>query len=164
AWRHIRFMLFFFFLWLYFVPGMTGLIIGFILLLLLLRGPVLFLGHSWDLHLMVFASGLSILSYQVFTLGVFAHTYAIRQKLQKYDKLTLFFQRRFSLERGITLGIAVFIAGFIINLFIFLEWFFSSFGQLYRIRESIFAMTLLIIGLQTIFSSFFISFLFLEKE
>ena len=48
-------------------------------------------------------------------------------------------------------------SGFLINLSIFIEWFSKHFGQLYRIRESILAMTLLVIGLQTIFSSVFIS-------
>ncbi len=164
AWRHIRFMLLYCPVWLYFVPGMLGFILGMGLLLLLLRGPFLFLGHYWDLHLMVFASIFCIFSYQILNLGVYAHTFAIRQGFLKYDKLTLFFQRNFNLERGIILGGSVFMLGFMIMLFIFLEWLSKHFGAMYRIRESIFAMTLFVIGLQTIFSSFFISLLFLEKK
>ena len=70
----------------------------------------------------------------------------------------------FYLEKGLLLGIIFFMSGFLINLSIFIEWFSKHFGQLYRIRESILAMTLLVIGLQTIFSSFFISLLFLKKK
>lgn len=164
AWRHVRFMLLYCPLWLYFIPGALGFTVGILLLLLLLRGPFLFLGHQWDLHLMVFASVFCILSYQILNVGVYAHTFAIRQGFLKYDQTTLFFKRHFNLERGIILGGAIFLAGFTILVFIFIEWFSKHFGALYRIRESILAMTLLVIGLQTIFSSFFVSFLFLERR
>lgn len=164
AWRHIRFMLLYCPVWLYFMPGMLGFILGLVILLLLLRGPFLFLGHYWDLHMMIFASVTCILSYQVLNLGIYAHTYAIRQRLLKYDVFTLFFQRHFSLEKGLALGVLLFILGLLINLLIFIEWFTKHFGPLYRIRESILAMTLLVIGLQTIFSSFFIGLLSLKRR
>lgn len=164
AWRHIRFMLLYCPVWLYFIPGIAGLFSGISILLLLLKGPVLFIGHYWDIHIIVFASVISILSYQVLNLGIYAHTYAIKEKLLRYDTFTLFFQRHFSLEKGLTLGTLLFLLGLGINISVFLEWFSKHFGPLYRIRESILAMTLLVIGLQTIFSSFFISLLFLKRK
>ncbi|MDD5194965.1 MAG: glycosyltransferase family 2 protein [Candidatus Omnitrophica bacterium] len=164
AWRHIRFMLLYCPVWLYFVPGISGLFVGISVLFLLYKGPFLFLGHLWDAHLMVFASILSIFSYQILHLGVYAHTYAIRQGFLKYDALTLFFQRHFNLERGIFLGGIIMLLGTGISLFIFIEWLSKNFGSLSRIREAILAMTLLVIGLQTIFSSFFISLLFIERK
>jgi glycosyltransferase involved in cell wall biosynthesis len=164
AWRHIRFMLLYCPLWLYLIPGAVGFVSGMFILLLLFKGPFLFLGHSWDLHLMIFAGVLSILSYQILNVGLYAHTFAIRQGFIKYDPLTLFFKGRFNLERGILAGGLVFLLGLVILTLIFIEWFSKHFGALYRIRESILAMTLLMIGLQTIFSSFFISFLYLEKR
>jgi glycosyltransferase involved in cell wall biosynthesis len=164
AWRHIRFMLLYCPVWLYFIPGVVGFILSILILLVLLKGPFLFLGRYWDIHLMVFASAMSILSYQILHLGVYAHTFAIRQGFLKYDFVTLFFKRHFNLEKGIFLGAGIFLIGFIIMLLIFLEWFSEGFGSLYRIRESILAMTMLVVGLQTIFSSFFISLLFLERK
>ena len=164
AWRHTRFMLLYCPLWLYFIPGMIGFSLGLIILLFSSRGPFYFLGRYWDLHVMVLAAVLSILSYQILHLGVFAHTYAIQQGYIKYDRITLFSQRHFNLEKGISLGSVLFLTGLVINIFIFIEWFSKNFGALYRIRESILAMTLLVIGLQTIFSSFFISLLFIEKK
>jgi len=164
AWRHIRFMLLYSPAWLYFIPGLTGFILGMSVLLLLLKGPVLFLGHSWDMHMMVLASVISILSYQVLHLGIYAHTFAVEQGFLKKDNFILFFQRHFNLEKGLIAGIILFSIGFVINLLIFMEWFSQRFGTLYRIRESILAMTLLVIGLQTVFSSFFISLLSLRKR
>lgn len=164
AWRHIRFMLLYCPVWLYFIPGAIGFLLGISILFLLLKGPFLFLGHYWDIHLMIFASILSVFSYQILNLGVYAHTYAIRQGFLRYDSVTLFFKRHFNLEKGIMLGGIIALTGLGIFLFIFVEWLAKSFGALYRIRESIMAMTLMVIGLQTIFSSFFISLLFLERK
>jgi hypothetical protein len=164
AWPHMRFMLLYCPVWLYFIPGMLGFISGMVLLFLLLKGPFLFLGHYWDIHFMIFASVLSIFSYQILNLGIFAHTYALRHGFLKSDPLTLFFQRYFSLEKGLVLGGAISLIGFIILLFIFMEWFSTHFGPLDRIRESILALTLITIGLSTMFSSFFISLLFIEKK
>jgi len=164
AWRHTRFMLIYCPVWLYFIPGAFGFLVGLGILLILLRGPFLFLGHYWDLHMLILGSVICILSYQVLNLGIYAHTYAIKQRFIKYDLFTLYFQRRFNLEKGLMVGFVLFLIGFIINLFIFIEWFSKDFGSLYRIRESIVAMTFLVIGLQTIFSSFFISLLFLKRK
>ena len=63
AWRHIRFMLLYCPVWLYLIPGAIGFLSGVSILFLLLGGPFLFLGHYWDIHLMVFACILSIFSY-----------------------------------------------------------------------------------------------------
>ena len=164
AWRHVRFMLFYCPLWLYFIPGGIGFVFGTLLSLLLLKGPFLFMGRYWDIHLMIFSNMLSILSYQVINIGVYAHTFGIRQGLLKYDKITIFFQRVFSLEKGLLMGGIAFLIGLIMIIVIVVEWFSSHFGALDRMRESIFAMTFLIIGLQTIFSSFFISLLFMERK
>jgi hypothetical protein len=164
AWRHIRFMLLYCPAWLYFIPGTVGFMAGLLILMLLLKGPFLFMGHSWDIHVMIFGAVICILSYQILSLGIFAHTFAVSQGLINKDGFMLFLERNFKLEKGIFFGALLFLSGLVLNLSIFLEWFVRHFGQLYRIRESILAMTLLVIGIQTIFSSFFVSLLFLKKE
>jgi glycosyltransferase involved in cell wall biosynthesis len=164
AWRHIRFMLLFCPQWLYFIPGAAGFLAGIASLFILCKGPVLFLGHYWDVHFMIYASLLCILSYQVLHLGVYARTFALRQGFLKYDRLTLFFKRTFNLERGLLLGGVISLTGLVILLVILLEWFSRHFGPLDRIRESVLGVTLLMIGLQTVFSSFFISLLFIERK
>lgn len=164
AWRHVRFMLLYCPVWLYFIPGMTGFIAGFLVLLGLLKGPALLLGRYWDIHVMVFAAVICILSYQLLHLGLYAHTFAIGRGFLKYDKFTALFQRYFTLERGLFFGLILFLLGLAINLSIALEWLLRHFGSLHRIRESILAMTMLVIGLQTIFSSFFISLLLMDTK
>lgn len=164
AWRYIRFMLLYCPVWLYFVPGTSGFLFGIFSVLFLLPGPVLFLGHLWDLHFMIFAAGLAIVFYQILNLGIFAHTYAISQRLIRVDRLTLFLQRHFGLEKGLFLGGIFLFSGSILMGFIFIDWYSQKFASLHRIRELILAITLLAIGLQTIFSSFLISLLFLKRR
>jgi len=164
AWRHIRFMLLYCPSWLYFIPGLTAFVVGLLALLLLMGGPVLFLGHYWDIHMMILASMATILAYQLLHIGVYAHTFAIEQGFIQIDRLNIFLQRHFSLERGLLIGLACSFLGFTLLFSIFLEWFRNNFGPLYRIRETVLSMTMMIIGLQTIFSSFFISLLSLRKK
>ncbi|MFA6384488.1 MAG: glycosyltransferase family 2 protein, partial [Candidatus Omnitrophota bacterium] len=124
----------------------------------------MFLGHAWDLHVMVVGSVLSILSYQLLHLGIYAHTFAVEQDFIKKDSFIMFFQKYFNHEQGLLAGFAVFLAGLGICIFILTEWVSKDFGALYRTREAILAMTLLVIGLQTVFSSFFISLLSLKRK
>lgn len=163
AWRHIRFMLLFCPTWLYLLPGLFLTIAGVLALLILVRGPVFFLGHSWDIHVMVLFSLLSLLGYQLINLGMSARTFAVQQGYIAEDKTISRLTKYFRLESGILAGLVLFIIGLGINLFIFAEWWNSSFGPLFRIRESILAMTFLVLGLQTIFSSFFISLLIVRR-
>jgi glycosyltransferase involved in cell wall biosynthesis len=164
AWRHVRFMLLYCPVWLYFIPGLAGFALGMLMLLLLVRGPFILMGHAWDTHVMVFGSVITILSYQLLHLGIYAHTFAVEQEFIKKDAFITFFQRHFHLERGLLAGGVLFLTGLSITVFIFMEWFSKNFGSLSRVREAILAMTLLVIGLQTIFSSFFISLLSLKRR
>ncbi|MDD5078944.1 MAG: glycosyltransferase family 2 protein [Candidatus Omnitrophica bacterium] len=164
AWRHVRFMLLYSPGWLYFIPGILGFVLGGFLMAVLSGGPVFFLGRYWDIHVLAFASAWCILSFQILNLGVYAHIFAVKQGFLNSDRLSDFFERKFDLEKGILTGALLFLSGLAINSLIFIEWLSKHFGSLYRIRESIFALTLLVIGLQTIFSSFFISFLSLKRK
>ena len=164
GWRHVRFMLMYCPVWLYFVPGVLGFVLGMFLLFLLVGGPILFLGRYWNIHVLVLGSMVSIVSYQLLHMGIYAHMFAVGQGFLKEDRFVLFFERYFNLEKWLLVGFIFFAIGVGINFFILIEWFSNNFGALYRIRESILSTTLLVIGLQTMFSSFFISLLLLKKK
>jgi glycosyltransferase involved in cell wall biosynthesis len=163
AWRHARFMLLFCPTWLYLLPGSLLTLFGFLILTLLVKGPFLFLGHAWDIHMMVLGALLAFLGFQLLNLGVFAKAFAIQQGYLKQDRIISPLIKYFRLEIGILIGGILFLIGLGINIFIFLEWWKSFFGALYRIRESILAMTLMVLGLQIVFSSFFVNLLTLKR-
>ena len=156
AWRHFSFMLIYSPTWLFLIPGGILFFIGTVLLFLLLYGPIVILGHQWDVHLMALASLFSLSGVQILTLGVYAKTFGVIKGFLKEDIFLSFMWRHFKLEKGIFLGVALFTFGFVFNYFILHEWIKHSFGPLEKIREAIFGITFVIIGIQTIFSSFFL--------
>jgi len=163
GWRHLRFMLLFCPTWLYLWPGVILGAAGLFALLLLSGGPVMFAGHAWDTHAMINAAFLTILGYQLINLGVFARVFGEQQGYFAPDQNMLFITRNFDLEKGILIGLALFFIGFGMNFFVFVEWWRRAFGDLHRIRESLVGITFMIIGLQTIFSSFFMSLLVMRR-
>jgi glycosyltransferase involved in cell wall biosynthesis len=159
GWRHIRFILLYAPSWLYLVPGGILFSVGVLLLSLLVQGPVKILFRVWDIHLMVLASLFTLLGFQTISLGVLAKTYGLRNGLIKKDRFFNIFLRHMSLEKGLLAGAIFFLIGFVINIFVFAEWVAHNFGPLAKVREALFGITFIMLGIQIIFSSFFFSLL-----
>lgn len=164
GWRHLRFMLLYSPDWLFIIPGLILSGLGFFLLLALVSGPVQIGSLHFDTHYMVLGSLLSLLGVQVISLGVYARVYALTERFQEHDSLVKGLLKWFNLERGSILGGVIFLVGLIINLGIVYDWVNVGFGGQTRLREAILAMTLMVIGAQTVFSSFFLSVLGIETK
>lgn len=164
GWRHLRFMLMYSPDWLFMVPGGIMLALGFFLLVTLVFGPIKIGTLYFDLHYMILGSLLALLGFQVVSLGIYAKVYSLTSRFRKQDVLIGWLLKRFNLERGSVLGIIVFLLGLIINLVILYEWLTVGFGGHPRLREAVFAMTLMVIGVQLVFSSFFLSILGIQRK
>ena len=73
----------------------------------------------------------------------------------------------FNLERGLLVGFAIFISGVFIAYLSFRDWQQVDFGHLntsVTLRKVIPSIVLIIIGLQTMFSSFFMSVLGIKRN
>lgn len=164
GWRHLRFMLLHSPTHLFIWPGMLMLAIGLISMILLLPGPIRIFGRLVDLHVMVLGSLLSILGYQVSTVGLYARVYAVKNHFVPKDTTLQNVFKVFNLERGLVAGSIVALLGLSINLYILIKWVVADFGPLSEVRLALLASTLIIIGVQTIFSSFFLSMLGIETR
>jgi len=164
AWRHTRFMLFYAPTYLYLLPGSFVLGAGLVLVAGLSFGPVRILGRLLDFHFNILGTVLSILGFQILTLGIFSRSFSYLNEFDKFDKKIERFLINFHLEKGILLGSSLFIIGFLIFLYILIKWISINFGGLFEIRKALLATTLSVIGVQTVFSSFFLSFLIMEKN
>jgi hypothetical protein len=71
---------------------------------------------------------------------------------------------RFRLEHGLLAGGAVFTAGLGVAVIIGVRWAERGFGNLSEERLAVFAATLMIVGLQVVFSSFLLSILGLRRR
>ena len=163
GWRHLRFMLLFSPLHLFLIPGITIALFGIILMGLLLRGPLIIGDISLDVHPMFIGSLLVILGYQITAFGIHTKIYRVTCKIEDNDNLTKAILKHITLEKGLLLGSLILIIGLITGLIIFMKWIKSGFGSLQEVRLTLVALTLIAIGTQTIFSSFFLSTLEIEK-
>jgi hypothetical protein len=157
GWRHLRFMLLLSPTYLFLLPGGLCMLLGLVPLVALGRGPVVIAGWPFDVHYMVLGSMLTILGFQIVTTGLFAKAYSHAVRLYVPDRTLTILARYFNLERGLVLGALLFAAGFIIDLSILLDWLRRGMGTLDAVRPAIQASTLMVVGAQTAFSSFFLS-------
>ncbi len=156
GWRHLRFMLLLSPTPLFLVPGLIAVVLGLAGLIVLLPGPRVAFGMTFDFHFMFVASALAILGVQLLGLGFSAKAYA-RTELHLGDPWLAFLDRWFTLERGIVLGAGLLAAGVGINAKILVSWLAVGRGELFAVRPALVGLTLFVVGVQVVFGSFFIS-------
>ena len=158
AWRHVRFMLLYSPSWLYLVPGGILLALGLAGMLVLATGPVDVFGRSWQIHTMLGFVALTLIGAQVIQLGVFARTYA-RVRIGEDDPLLERLGRRLRLEHGLLFGGGLALLAVAGLVAIGAEWAAEGFGTLGRAYETALLATLLGLGIQVVFSAFFLALL-----
>ncbi len=162
GWRHLRFMLLYSPLYLFFLPGTILFIIGSISLIWLYLASPQILGIKFYYHPMFASSLFIIIGYQLIIFAIFAKSYAITH-LEEKAKIVTSINKYITIEKASIVGIIITLAGVLIYIFIFTKWLRTSFGELQEVKNSIIALTLIIIGIQTIFSSFMLSILGIKK-
>ena len=163
GWRYLRYMLVHAPTFLFVVPGAIVFVAGLAALLVLAAGPVEIFGRVWQVHAMIVASAATIVGAQVIQIGIFARSYAFLYAGER-DPLLARFSRRLRLEHGLLLGAVLFLAGGGLLLAITVEWARGDFGTLEREHPALLGLTLVGLGIQVIFASFFLSVLALPKE
>lgn len=161
GWRHLKYMLLFSPTYLFMMPGLFLFLLG---TLFMLPAFGVVLGFSSEViyfHRTLLGSLLIIVGYQLINIGVYAKaiSYVRYVELQEYLPFIVRFYRLFNLEKGFVTGVVIAVIGVAIDVMIFVEWSQSGFGALNKAGELSVASTFIIIGVQTIFSSFFLSLL-----
>ena len=156
GWRHLRFMLVHSSTFLFLIPGAILLVLGLAIMLPLAWGPVTAFGLTWYIHAMIAGSTATLVGAQILQLGLFARTYAVLY-LGDSDPLLERCWKTVKLEHGLLAGAALFLAGSAVLGWIFFDWWSSGFGVLAREHQALFGLTLIGLGLQTMFASFFLS-------
>ena len=155
GWRHLRFMLIYTPTYLYFIPGSILGLFG--IAMILFAYLQIYVGYSPGFHSMILGSLSVLVGYQILFLGLFAKLYGVSSGIFNPDRITHFIMKKLSLEKGVIIGLGVFLTGFLYALYLVISWIGSGFKVLPLRGESIIAFTLIIIGIQTIFNSFFLS-------
>ncbi|WP_456365979.1 glycosyltransferase family 2 protein [Thermococcus sp.] len=157
GWRHLRLMLLYSPTYLFIVPGIIILGAGLLLM------AYTYLLQPIRVHTMILSSLLVITGTQVLGFGVSAKVYAIREGFAKPDRVGSFFMRYSILEEGLAIGGLLISIGLALGLRLFLQWRAEGYGALFRIGDAVLILTLVTLGLQLVFLSFFIS-IYMIKE
>jgi len=163
AYKHIRFMLLYSPLFLFFIPGLAMFLLGLLSAIWIYFGSPQIFGIKLFYHPLFISSILAILGYQLIIFSAFAKIYSITHLGEKSE----FFEKMFNyitIEKASIVGTLISFAGLIIYVLIFAKWLKSGFGSLNEIKNSIVALTLIVLGAQTIFSSFMFSILGIKKR
>jgi hypothetical protein len=166
GWRHLRFMLIYSPRWLFLVPGLSLFLLG-LTVAVALSVKNLEIGGVWlSVGSLMMACMAVIVGFQLMVFAFFTKVFAIAEGLLPEDpKLTRVF-RFLTLEKGIIAGLVVLFAGLVLFLRALWLWKQANFGPLPsmedNLRRLIPAATLILLGIQSIFSSFFMSVLGLK--
>jgi len=164
GWRHLKFLLIHSPGWLFFYPGFALILIGLILGTLVMISPLNFLGSFLDINTLLYAAGMVIVGVNLMFFHAFTKIYAVYAKFIKVEKS---FLAGIEVEKCAILGLFAALIGIALTIMAFLLWGREHFGALDPqrfMRLTIPAVTLIIVGIQLMFSGFFINILRIQMK
>ncbi|MBM3657968.1 MAG: glycosyltransferase family 2 protein [Actinobacteria bacterium] len=167
GWRHLRFLLLYSPRWLFLYPGILLFTIGIVLGIALIPGPIEIGDHALDVSALIYAMVMVLVGFQAIMFGVFARSFAMNEGLLPVSKGL---QRAFhvvTLERGLVIGVLALLVGLGLAIYSIVNWGSNDFGALDTrdaVRVAVPAATLLVLGVETIMASFFLSVLGLARR
>jgi glycosyltransferase involved in cell wall biosynthesis len=161
GWRHLRFMLLFSPRWLFLFPGIFLFVVGFAASMPLAFGNFKVGAVQFNVGTLAVACMTIIVGFQLTAFAFFTKVFAIAEGLLPDDPKFSQLFKTFTLEKGILLSLAILIAGIALLLRAVWLWSQFHFGELPSMEENlrrlIPAASLVVLGIQGIFSSFFMS-------
>jgi glycosyltransferase involved in cell wall biosynthesis len=167
GWRHLRFLLLLSPRWLFLYPGALLMLAGLASMLWLLPGPRVVAGFGLGVNTLVYSAAAIVCGFQAVTFAIFAKVFAINARLLPPDARIRRFASLVNVELGMTAGLLLFLAGLAGGAYSIGLWSLVSFGALnpeITLRIVAPSATAMIVGLQLIFSSFFLGVLGLRRQ
>jgi len=166
GWRHLRFMLIYSPRWLFLMPGLLLSAAGIILAAALSFEDLRIGGIELNVGTLMMACMAVLVGFQLVAFAFYTKVFAIAEGLLPEDpKLARVFTV-FTLEKGLVAGLLTWFSGAALLLHALWIWKRAHYGVLPsmedNLRRLIPAATLMILGVQGIFSSFFMSVLGLK--
>jgi len=165
GWRHLRFMLLYSPRWLFLMPGLLLSSLGIVFSAALAFKDIQVGAVHLDVGTLMMACMAAIIGFQLVAFAFFTKVFAIAEGLLPDDPKLAGIFNVLTLEKGLVAGILISLTGLFCLLHAVWLWRQVSYGELSyaeNLRRLIPAATLLILGIQTIFSSFFMSVLGLK--
>jgi glycosyltransferase involved in cell wall biosynthesis len=167
GWRHLRFLLLFSPASLFFYPGLVLLLLGLSGMAWLLPRAQTAAGITFDVNTLVFAAAAVVCGFQAVVFYIFAKTYAIRSGLLPRDPMVERLRNALRLEVGLIAGLICVLGGLGLAASALSSWGHGAFGALnveQSLRVVVPSATLLVLGLQIVFSSCLLAILQLDTR
>ncbi len=159
GWRHLQFLLLYSPRWLFLYPGLTVFLCGVVLILLLMTGPVSIGTVTFDIHTLLYSAATCIIGLQMVVFAVLIRVIGTGfGRLPEPARLARGVDY-FTLERGLVFGLVAAVTGLAWTAHAVWQWGqvdFSNLDPTVTMRQTIPAVTLLIIGVQLAISSLFL--------
>lgn len=159
GWRHLRFLLMYSPRWLFFYPGIFLILAGLLATLSLLPSP--------KVHSLLYSSTAMTIGFQIVLFALFTKVFGISEGLLPEDRRLNRLFKYLNLETGLISGCILLVMGAAASIYAFGIWGQNDFGSLNPTETMpivIPGVTCLALGIQTIFSSFFLSILGLKRD
>ena len=167
GWRHLRFLLMYSPRWLFLIPGLALMILGFVLMVWLLPAERPF-GHvNLGVDTLAYAAAAVLLGFQLVFFGIAAKVFAITEGLLPEDPSFNRWFKYITLETGLITGALLLVIGLGIAISSVVSWAHTGYGSLPPVemmRHTLPAMLCLMLGTQICFASFFLSLLGLRRR
>ena len=157
GWRHLRLLLLFSPRWLFLYPGLFLLFSGMLLMSFLMTGPLVIGSVNLDIHTMLFSGLFMIVGMQAVCFSLFANRIAGAGVHSNF----------WCMEYGLFLGIILLLIGVSGSVYSVFIWMNHAFGPLHpgvMMRILIPSVTVMVLGMQMIFASFFMSLLDMQLK
>ena len=126
-------------------------------------GPRELLGRTWDYHVLLFGALTLSLGYNLVLFDAFAKAFSSGAGLARMSRVYRGILRFYSLERGLVLGVLLFLAGLLLEGKIVYDWNQAGRGPAMAVRGIAIGMLGMVIGAQTAFGSFLMNLLLLPR-
>lgn len=167
GWRTLRFFLLYSPRWLFLYPGIVLMLVGFVAGAWLLPGPRQVGAVTFDVHTLLYAAITILLGFQAIAFAIFTKLFAISEGLHPPDPDFEQIFRYVNLENGLIVGGTLAATGLVTSIYAVKVWGAHNFGPLdfsHTLRIVIPAVLCLTLGVQAIFSSFFLSVLGMRRR
>ncbi len=167
GWRHLRFLMLYSPRWLFLYPGLVLLAVGGVIVSVLAFGPVRVGAVRFDVDTMLVASAMVIIGFQAVLFGLFTKVFAMSEGFLPADPKIERVFGRVTLETGLAVGALVGLGGAVGCAVAIARWGNASFGDLSlpdTIRLLCPSVTALVVGLQIVLGSFFLSILGMSRR
>ena len=167
GWRHLRFLLLYSPRWLFFYPGIITFVVGLLISLWLLPGPQTVGRWTFDVDTLTYSLGLVLIGAHISAFAVSAKVFGTQEGfLPPNPKFERVFQY-ITLEVGLLFGCALLLAGIGILVYAIHLWHVAGFGDLSPqriLRLTLPSATCMMLGVEAIFGSFFLSLLGMNRR